>query len=131
MYAIEPADVLATLRTAAGHCRPGGTVAVLPDYVRETFRPGTDDGGEDGADGRALRYLEWWWDPDPSGHTYIVHYAFLLREPNGNVSSFYDRHVEGLFPKAQWLAWFAEAGLVAHSSLDPWNRDVFIARSVG
>ena len=45
MYATEPGDVLATLRTAAFHCRPGGTVAVLPDCVRETFAPATEEGG--------------------------------------------------------------------------------------
>jgi trans-aconitate methyltransferase len=44
MYSTTAADVEAALRTAAIHCRPGGTVAVLPDYVRETFTPGTDEG---------------------------------------------------------------------------------------
>ncbi len=127
MYATEPDDVLATLRTAALHCRPGGTVAVLPDCVRETFTPATEDGGEDGDDGRALRYLEWSWDPDPSDHTYLVEYAFLLRTPDNGVSVFHDRHVEGLFARAEWLEWFAQAGLNAQSHLDPWRRDVFIA----
>lgn len=127
MYATGPAEVLATLRTAAAHCRPGGLVAVLPDCVRETFTPGTKEGGEDGEDGRALRYLEWRWDPDPADQTYIVDYAFLLREADGSVSMFHDRHVEGLFARADWLGWFAEAGLSAKSSLDSWGRDVFIA----
>jgi SAM-dependent methyltransferase len=54
MYATTAADVLATLRTAAIHCRPGGTVVVVPDYVRETFTPGTGDGGEDGEAGRGF-----------------------------------------------------------------------------
>lgn len=127
MYATEPADVLATLRTAAVHCRRGGCVAVLPDYVKETFVEGTDDGGEDGG-GRGLRYLEWRWDPDPSDQTYTVDYAFMLRGPDGQVRVEYDRHIEGLFPRAQWLEWFGEAGLSATSAVDPWNRDVFIAR---
>lgn len=126
MYATEPADVIATIRTAAIHCRPEGTVAFLPDYVRETFTPGTDHGGEDGEDGRGLRYLEWHWDPDPSDDTYLVDYAFLLRSSDGNVSVVHDRHVEGLFARAQWLSWFAEAGVSVHSALDPWDRDVFI-----
>jgi len=47
MYATTPADVRATLATAAEHCRADGTIVVLPDYVRETFTPGTDHGGED------------------------------------------------------------------------------------
>jgi hypothetical protein len=37
VYATEPASVRATLETAAIHCRFGGAVAVLPDYVRETL----------------------------------------------------------------------------------------------
>ncbi len=127
MYATEPADVLATLTTAALHCRPGGRVAVLPDCVRETFTPATESGGEDGEDGRAFRYFEWSWDPDPEDHTYTVDYAFVMREADGRVSVFHDRHVEGLFARAQWLDWFAQAGLAATSEIDPWQRDVFIA----
>ncbi len=127
-YATTPPDVRATIETAAIHCRPGGVVAVLPDYVRETFTPGTDDGGEDAGDGRGFRYLEWRWDPDPSDDTYLVDYAFLLREASGDVRVVHDRHVEGLFPRASWLAWFDAAGLSAASAIDAWGRDVFIAR---
>ena len=126
MYATTEEDVRATLATAAAHCRPGGTVVVLPDYVRETFTPGTEDGGEDGADGRGFRYLEWRWDPDPADNTYLVDYAFLLREADGGVRAVHDRHVEGLFDRAQWLSWFAAAGIAASSSLDAWGRDVFL-----
>jgi len=72
MYATDPAAVQATLTTAALHCRPGGMVAVLPDYVRETFIPGTECDGHDAADGRGLRYLEWRWDPDAADNTYVV-----------------------------------------------------------
>jgi hypothetical protein len=131
MYATEPAAVQATLHTAAIHCRAGGTVAVLPDFVRETFDPGTDHGGHDNADGRGLRYLEWAWDPDPTDDTYQVEYAFLLRASDGTVTAAHDRHVEGLFGRDRWLRWFAEAGLSAHSSLDPWGRDVFVGTRRG
>lgn len=130
MYATDPADVQAALRTAAIHCRTGGKVAALPDCVRETFEPETDHGGHDAADGRALRYLEWSWDPDPADDTYLVDYAFLLRANDGTVTSVHDRHVEGLFARSQWLEWFAGAGLSAHSTRDPWKRDVFIATPV-
>jgi hypothetical protein len=126
MYATTPADVQATLATAAVHCRPGGVVAVLPDYVRETFAPGTDHGGEDAPDGRGLRYLEWIWDPDPADDTYLVDYAFALRSAGGSVRVEHDRHIEGLFARARWLDWLAGAGMPATSSLDRWNRDVFI-----
>jgi hypothetical protein len=128
MYATSEADVRATIETAAAHVRPGGTVVFLPDFVKDTFTPGTDHGGEDGADGRGLRYLEWRWDPNPDDDTYLVEYAFLLREPSGEVRAVHERHEEGLFARAQWLAWFQAAGIPATSDLDPWCRDVFIAR---
>jgi SAM-dependent methyltransferase len=126
MYATEPADVQATLHTAALHCRPGGTVAVVPDHIRETFAPGTDHGGHDAVDGRGLRYLEWCWDPDPDDDTYLVDYAFLLRAADGTVTVAYDRHVEGLFAHAQWMRWLADAGLAARGSVDLFGREIFL-----
>lgn len=128
MYATTEDDVVATLRTAAVHCSAHGVVAVLPDCVRESFEPDTDCGGEDGDDGRAFRYLEWTWDPDPTDHTYIVDYVFTMREQDGTVRIEHDRHVEGLFSRSEWVSMFAAAGLAATSSIDPWDRDVFIAR---
>jgi SAM-dependent methyltransferase len=127
VYATTPADVRATLRTAALHCRAGGLVVVIPDHVRETFAPATAHGGADGSDGRALRYLEWSWDPDPADDTCISDYAFLLRAADGTVTAVHDRHVEGLFARAAWIRWFAESGLAARAETDPWGRDVFLA----
>ena len=94
MYAITEDELGATLRTAALHCKPGGRVVVLPDCTRESFTSGGDCGGEDAPDGRGFRYLEWTWDPDPADDTYIVDYAFLLREPDGSMAVEHDRHVE-------------------------------------
>lgn len=128
MYATTPEDVLATIETAALHCVPGGAVAVLPDCVRETFEPETAHGGEDGTDGRAFRYLECSWDPDPGDTTYTVDYAFMMREADGRVSLVHDRHVEGLFSRSEWLAWLATVGLEAEAVTDPWQRDIFLAR---
>jgi SAM-dependent methyltransferase len=125
VYATTPTALRETLRTAAVHCRPGGLVAVLPDYIRETFEPGVDHGGHDAADGRGLRYLEWTWDPDSSDDTYVVDYAFLLRHRDGSVSVEHDRHIEGLFSRTQWLEWMSEAGLPARGETDPWRREVF------
>lgn len=130
-YMTGAADLRAALETAAVHCRHGGTVIVLPDFVAETFRPGTDDGGEDAPDGRGFRYLEWCWDPDPGDTTYLVDYAFLMRDGHGQMQVVHDRHVEGLFPRAEWMAAFEAAGLAATNELDQWGRDVFIATPKG
>lgn len=128
MYLIDPASVRAALMTAYLHCRPGGVLAVLPDHVRETFKPSTYAGGEDGPDGRALRYLEWVWDPDPADDSYEVAFAFLLREPDGTVQTASDRHRFGLFAEDTWLAWLRETGFAPQVLTDPWNRRVFVGQ---
>jgi hypothetical protein len=103
-------DLREAIDTAFVHCRRGGVALFAPDYLRETFRPVTDHGGSDGADGRALRYLEWTWDPDPADSTYVVDYAYLLKTPDGAVRVEHDRHVEGLFSRADWLRLLSAAG---------------------
>ena len=42
-----------------------------------------------------------------------MHYAFLLREPDGNVRVVHDLHLGGLFQRATWLRLFDEVGLAA------------------
>jgi hypothetical protein len=117
----------ATIATAFRHCRAGGAAVFVPDYVKQTFAPETESGGEDGADGRGLRYLQWTWDPDPDGDTFDVAYAYILREADGTTRTEGDRHREGLFPRASWLAWITGAGFAVSSRIDPWGRDVFLA----
>jgi trans-aconitate methyltransferase len=126
MYATTAADVRAVLRTAALHCRRGGTLVLLPDFTRESFAPGTEHGGYDAPDGRGLRYLEWVWDPDPADDTFLTDYAFMLRTRHGTVSVVHDRHVEGLFARQRWLAWIAEAGFDVRSEIDRWGREIFL-----
>lgn len=128
MYMSEPDDLRAAMRTAYRHCALGGTAVFVPDCVRETFAPETEHGGEDGDDGRALRYLMWGWDPNPADHTFDVMFSFLLREPDGTVHVDSDRHTEGLFPREAWLTWLRETGFDPTARLDPWDRDVFVAR---
>jgi hypothetical protein len=78
--------------------------------------------------------LAWTRDPDPSDTTYIVDYAYLLRESDGTVRVEHDRHVEGLFPRGTWLQLLSEAGFEArsvpfeHSELEPGSHEVFVAR---
>ena len=108
-YMTSREDLLRAMRTARAHCRSGGVALFVPDHVRETFRPGTSHGGHDG-DGRALRYLEWSWDPDPSDTTVLSDFAYLLREEDGSVRVVHDRHEAGLFPRAVWTETLEDAG---------------------
>ena len=75
------------------------------------------------------------WDPDPSDTTYVVDYAYLLRTPDGNVRLEHDRHVEGLFSRADWTGLLQTVGFEAarsvpfeHSELEPGSHEVFVAR---
>ncbi len=133
-YMATEADLRGALETAYVHCRPGGGAVVAPDHVRELFTLSTDHGGHDAADGRGLRYLAWSWDPDPSDTSYVVDYAYLLRERDGSTRAVADRHIEGLFPRAVWLRLFAEVGFETtivpfdHSELEPGTYEIFVAR---
>lgn len=136
VYMTTEADLRRAIETAWVHCRPGGGALFAPDYVRETFRPGTDCGGCDG-DGRGLRYLEWVHDPDRRDTTYRVDYAFLLREGD-RVRVEHDGHVEGLFPRALWLGLLEEVGFsdaravpLEHSDVDPGVHEMFVGTRPG
>jgi hypothetical protein len=128
MYLTDEAALRAAFANAYRHCRPGGAVVILPDNVTETFAPETEPGGEDAPDGRGLRYLQWTWDPDPSDTTFRTVWSFLLRDANGRVAVEMDDHLFGMFPRASWLEWLRAEGFDPTSRMDPWNRDVFIAR---
>jgi SAM-dependent methyltransferase len=133
VYMTMESDLRRAIDTAFVHCKPGGAVLFAPDFVRENFRPSTDHGGHDGPT-HALRYVEWTWDPDPADTTYLVDYAYLLRAPDGTVRVEHDRHVEGLFGRADWLRLLSEAGFQAravpfeHSELEPGSHEVFVAK---
>ncbi len=128
MYLTTREQIVAALTTARMHCCPKGVVIVLPDFVRDTFTEGSEHDGEEGADGRALQYLEWKWDRDPSDSTFEVAYAFILREAGSSIRFESDHHIEGLFSRAEWADMLRAAGLVAETRMDPWNRDAFIAK---
>ena len=129
-YMTSETDVRRAMETAFVHTRPGGAALFAPDHVRETFRPGTDHGGEDGA-GRALRYLEWTWDPDAADDTYTVDYVLVMRDRAGAVRIEHDRHLEGLFPRELWVRSLAAVGfrptalLFEHPDVDR-PLDVFV-----
>jgi hypothetical protein len=130
-YLTTEEDLRAALETAAIHCRPGGAALFVPDTVRERFEEATRHGGHDGAE-RALRYVEWTWDPDPDDSTYVSDFAYLLREKDGNVRAVHDRHVCGVFDRSAWLRLLADVGLEAETretpQQTPWGQEMFLAR---
>ena len=132
-YMASEEDLRQAIETAFVHTRPGGVALFAPDHVRETFRPGTDHGGADG-EHRAMRFLEWSWDPDPADDRCTVDYVLVLREADGSVRVEHDRHLEGLFERQRWLRLLREAGFAPevvpfdHSELEAGSYELFLAR---
>jgi trehalose synthase-fused probable maltokinase len=108
-YLTSEDDLRRAMETAFVHLHPGGVALFCPDVTRERFRASTDHGGHD-EDGRAMRYLEWTWDPDPADTSYRVDFAYLLRDEAGTITAEYDSHIFGLFAEADWLRLLAEVG---------------------
>ena len=134
-YMLSERDLRQAMETAFVHCNPGGATLFCPDYLRETFKPTEDCGGHDSPTGlRGLRYLDWVWDPDPDDTTYTVDYAYLLRSDDGSIRVEHDRHLEGLFWRADWLRWLEEAGFrpervpFDHSELEPGRYELFLGQ---
>lgn len=120
-------DLRAVMRTAYEHCRPGGAALFVPDFVRETFAEGTDQGGSDSPRG-SVRFLQWIFDPDPGDTTYVVDFAILIRDRKGESRVVHDRHVLGLFPRARWLRLLREVGFQPGVVKDDEIRELFLAR---
>lgn len=125
-YMTTEADLKQAIGTAFVHCKPGGAALFVPDHTCENFEPSTDCDGREGGDGRALSYLESTFDPDPTDSTYTTDYAFMLREGDA-VHMEHDRHIGGLFSRADWIHWLTEAGFHPQRLVDTFNRDVFVA----
>jgi SAM-dependent methyltransferase len=131
-YMTSEPDLERALTTAYVHCRPGGVALFCPDHLREHFDPSTSHGGTDGVD-RAIRYLEWSWDPDSTDTTHLVDYVYVLRDADGSVRVEHDRHVNGLFARDDWLRLLERTGFVAravpfeHSEVPPCTMEIFIA----
>ena len=123
-YLTTMAELGRAIETAQVHCRKGGVALFCPDYVKENFKATTSNGGHNGG-GRALRYLEWDFDPDPEDTTYLSDFAMMLRDEDGSVKVEHDRHEIGLFSTEAWLGLMADAGFEAqavpfeHSAEEP------------
>ncbi len=126
-YMTNVEDLQTAIRTAYRHCRAGGVALFVPDCVRETFVAETKHGGHDG-DGRSLRYLMWTVDTDPTDTTYRTDFAILLRDNRGETRVVHDSHIEGIFPRAEWMRLLGEAGFEASILNDKWGREIFLAK---
>jgi SAM-dependent methyltransferase len=123
-------ELKAVMETAFEHLRPGGAALFAPDFVRETFVEYTDHGGND-TDRGSVRYVQWTNDPDSSDTTYLVDFAILIRDRQGQMRVEHERHTYGLFPRAKWLRLMRQVGFELNKidvMLDDFDRDVFVGR---
>ena len=108
-YMTTESDLRQAIETAFVHCRPGGAVLFAPDHVRENFQP-VDRSWRPRRRRRAtcatwngpgilIRQTRrtWWTTP-------ICCASATARAGR------HDRHLEGLFPRADWLRLLSEAG---------------------
>lgn len=126
MYMTTHDDLRRAMQTAFIHTRAGGMALFVPDFVRETFSPESTHGGQDDAQ-RGLRYLEWYYDPDPTDTLITTEFVYMLREGNQPTRIEHDVHITGIFPRADWLGLLAEVGFLTETVVDDYEREVFIA----
>jgi len=129
MYITTEDDLRTVAETAFVHTRPGGAALFAPDCVKETFVE-TSHLIEGNADGRSLRCVEWYWDPDPNDSTFTTDYVFALRE-DGRTTVHHDQHIEGLFARDTWLRILGSAGFRPESVdclIEGLGSEVFLCR---
>ncbi|MCC6971178.1 MAG: class I SAM-dependent methyltransferase [Phycisphaerales bacterium] len=131
VYMTSRTDLARAVGTAFAHTAPGGVAIFQPDFVSETFEPGTESGGSD-AGGRGLRYIEWRWIPKSATEMYVSDMAYLLKDVDDDARVIHERHFMGLFPRAVWLQLIAAAGFEPrvvsqeHGSYSDTGHEVFL-----
>lgn len=129
-YMTTREDLRAAAQTAFEHTRAGGAALFAPDCVRETFRERAEVEGDDAGE-RGVRFLMWTRDPNPDDDTYLVDFAFLLREGEA-VRAVHDQHVEGVFARAVWVETLRAVGFevacVAGAEEDGVPLELFVCR---
>lgn len=122
MHLSTATELRAAIATAYQHCTPGGLAVFLPDWTKETFRPGASLSGgpatslhsADPAPSSQLdtqaRLVEWTWDPDPADTEFLSHITYILRRPGAPVQVLHETWRLGLFSRQDWTNMMQEAG---------------------
>ncbi|MEX2080220.1 MAG: class I SAM-dependent methyltransferase [Dehalococcoidia bacterium] len=132
-YLLDEESVRQAVRTAWEHLRPGGAALFAPDDLAEHWVEADHSGGHNGADGRAMRYLEWAHRRGIEAPLYFADYAYLLQDADGTVRVAKDRHTCAAHPRATWIAAFESCGFavqvkeLAHSDVEPGSTFHFVA----
>jgi SAM-dependent methyltransferase len=109
-YVTTEPDLLAVVRTAFAHCRPGGLAVFAPDHTADTFRPGTGGGGGSDDAGRQASFRERTTDPDPADEWIESEYEFRLRAADRTEQVIRETHRLGAFRHSTWMRVLSGAG---------------------
>ncbi len=52
----------------------------------------------------------------------------MLRDQKGDTRVVLDSHIEGVFPRGEWMRQLHEAGFEPKTLTDEWNREIFVAK---
>ncbi|HAH10937.1 MAG TPA: class I SAM-dependent methyltransferase [Alphaproteobacteria bacterium] len=128
MYITSAADLARVAQTAAVHCKPGGKLIILPDFLEETFKPLCATGGNK-LNGRSLRYVE---TLKRKGASNKVHVRFTMALTDHDRSQVVvDDHIVGLFSRKVWAHTLHAAGFSCKRVKCPWKREVFVCEFAG
>ncbi len=132
-YMTTRQDLLASLRTAFLHCRPGGIVVLVPDETKERFVP-SDESEESQLGSIYFHYREFVRDEDPSDELCTTDYTFTVRNQDGGTARvLHEQHTHGLFSHSVWMETIELAGfsprskIYEHSEL-PKGYEIFIGK---
>ncbi|MCX5659129.1 MAG: class I SAM-dependent methyltransferase [Planctomycetota bacterium] len=113
-YMLTPADLLAALRTAAIHLRPGCALVAMPDDVAETFTNHAwahDAASTPTHDLAMVTHVATDRASASRGSAVDLAMLFLLHDrERGQLDVVDDRHRLGLFPRATWERLLRRAG---------------------
>jgi SAM-dependent methyltransferase len=125
LYMTTEADLQAAIQTAFVHLRPGGAAIFMPDWIRDSYVPRTHQGGVDAA-GRSLRYLRWDREIKDDEDSVITDYIIAARDATGEVATYHDAHLMGVFAIAAWLRLLDSVGLRGSQVSGDSGLEVFI-----
>jgi hypothetical protein len=72
--------------------------------------------------------MDWTYDPDGTDSTYVTEYVYVLHDGDLPTRVEFDRHLLGLFARAEWLQLLKDIGSTVRVVQDAYRRDVFVAR---
>lgn len=124
-YAESPAGLRQAASAMARHVAPGGVLILEPWIFPNDFETGRADALVVDYEARKIVRAIF---SERRGDQSVLHLHYLVREPDGEVTHFSERHVMGLFSKKEYEGAIEDAGL--RSTFDPdglMGRGLFVA----